>query len=472
VTDLAGVVPRTWVILAATCAGLWAGWYLSPGVEFVLPSGLFLCASLVPLRRRKALLLLPAAFLAGMVMASTRASRQAALHEMAETAPECTVSGSVTEVSGLGSFASIHRAGCNGFAVVADAGTVAVDDRNLKLGDEFEAKGNLASLSDDPFDVARSRLGVDAIFYADDMQVQPARGLSAAPSAFRSSMERAASHLETKTGALLMGLTIGDTSGFDEQTMELFRRSGLAHLLAVSGSNVAIVVGTVALCVARTSARARLLTCAATLGFYVMVVGPDPSVVRAAAMGALGLAGMIWGHRPEALAGLALALIVALAIRPAFLFSVGLHLSAAATAGLVLWSRPLATRLAFRMPVWIAWPLGATLAAQIAVAPLLALTFGEVSIVAPLANLAALPAVAPATVLGLAAAVAGVASDAAGAVVGAIASPLSAWIVLCAETFGGPSWAQISVPAGLAWAGLALVFVAGLFAARRGSGVH
>jgi ComEC/Rec2-related protein len=465
--------PRVWTTLGSLSAGIWIGWHAS--FPLFYPAGGLLL--LVPLAivvppAKRIVLLVPGALLAGFLLASARASRQAALQDIAANWAECDMRGTVTESGGLGSFGRIDEARCEGFDAVTSPGTVVIEDELLRPGESFDGHGTLSPLSDDPFDVARRRIGADGIFFADRTRVERPRAASGAPFYFRESMTEAVSVLEPRAGALLLGLTIGETSQFDEQTLEEFRRSGLAHLLAVSGSNVAIVVGTVALCMARAAIYTRLLVCAGSLVFYVLVVGPDPSVVRAAAMGALGLAGMLWGHRPEPLSALALALIVALALRPAFLFSVGLHLSAAATAGLILWSRPFARRLGYKIPRMFAWPAGATLAAQIAVAPLLALTFGEISVTAPIANVIALPAVVPATIFGLGAAAAGLVSETAGTTVAAVASPLAAWIVGCADALGSPGWAQIQVPRWAGWAGLVLVSVAGIVTARRSLVVH
>jgi competence protein ComEC len=151
-----------------------------------------------------------------------------------------------------------------------------------------------------------------------------------------------------------------------------------------------------------------------------------------------------------------------IALRPAVLYSAGLHLSAAATAGLLLWARPLFHRLE-RFPKWIALVLAATLAAQIAVIPLIAGLFGNVSLVAPIANVVALPAVPLVTILGLSAAVTGAISSGAGRVVALAAEPFVAWVLWVARTFGASSWATVGVPGWAGWplgavvAGLAIV---------------
>ena len=460
-----GQTARLYLALICICMGIAAGW----AVPFALPAAAGCVAGLiwVTKRRAPALALALVCFCAGGLAAGLRSGRDSALTELATSAPQCAVAGTVTESSSLGSFGRVEVARCEGRADAVDPGTIVIVDGSVDAGERFSASGFLTPLRDDSFDAARERMGADALFSARTIRVGSAGDLAAPALVFRRSLERSSRILGPRTAAMLLGLTIGETEGFDEPTLEAFRASGLAHLLAVSGSNVAIVVGTLAVCLRRASLFVRLGVSALGLGFYVLVVGPDASVVRAAAMGAAGLAALFWGHRPEPLNALAAALIVVLLLRPALLFSVGLHLSAAATAGLVLWAQPLALLLGRRLPAVVAWPLGATLAAQIAVAPVLVLVFKRLSVVAPIANLLAVPAVAPATVLGLASGAVGLAGSAPGRFLAAVAGPASGWILRCADFFGTRSWAQVELAPAAGWALLSIVTAVGIATARR-----
>ncbi len=230
-----------------------------------------------------------------------------------------------------------------------------------------------------------------------------------------------------------------------------FRRTGLAHLVAVSGSNVALVIAGAALLVRRGSPATRTVACGVVLCLYVLVVGPEPSVLRAAAMGGVALAGILAGRRPEPVQALGVALIVLVAFRPGLVSAVGLQLSAAATLGIVLWARPLADRLTGAVPALVAYPLATTVAAQLAVAPIMVIVFGEVSLVAPLANLLAAPAVAPATILGLMGGAFGLVSSLVGAWLAAAAAPFAAWIVAVADWLARPSWAAVECPSWIGW---------------------
>ena len=304
-------------------------------------------------------------------------------------------------------------------------------------------------LRDDPFDIAWRHLGAQAALYTAEVSTNPpSSGAHFAAARVRSSLKKSTDPLAEQTGALIRGLTIGDTSGFNEVVLELFRRAGLSHLLAVSGSNVAVVVATVGFLLNRAALTTRVFLAAGALSMFVLVVGPEPSVLRAAVMGGIGLAALTWGERTEPLQALGVALTVLLLVRPGMLFSVGLHLSAAATAGIVLWAEPLARRLR-ALPRLLALPLGATLGAQFAVAPIVVGVFGEASLIAPVANVLAFPAVAPATVLGLAAGTVGAVSVPLGMAVARLAAPFARWILVVGSALGEPRWASIEV--GHAW---------------------
>jgi competence protein ComEC len=177
--------------------------------------------------------------------------------------------------------------------------------------------------------------------------------------------------------------------------------------------------------------------------------------------------GLGFGARAEPWHLFALALMAVVALRPAVLYSAGLHLSAAATAGLLLWARPLAARLA-RLPKWVALGLAATLGAQLAVTPLIIGLFGSVSVAAPIANVLALPAVPPATVLGLCAAVTGAVHSGGGRALALASEPFIAWILWVARTFGRGGWAAVEMPEWVAWPAGAAVLGIGMATAVRG----
>jgi competence protein ComEC len=208
----------------------------------------------------------------------------------------------------------------------------------------------------------------------------------------------------------------------DREVEEDFRAAGLGHLLAVSGSNVAMflapVIGMVI--ALRLSRGARLAVAVAAVCFFVLLTRWEPSVLRAGAMATLALVGA-WTGRPRntgALLGAAVLLL--LVADPGLAASLGFQLSVAATVGLASLASPLAGRLRW-MPRPLALAAAATVAAQLAVTPLLLLRFGVVPTATLLANVLAFPAVPLALFAGIAAAGAALASPSLGHAIGDVA---------------------------------------------------
>ncbi|MEO3744915.1 ComEC/Rec2 family competence protein [Plantactinospora sp. B5E13] len=224
----------------------------------------------------------------------------------------------------------------------------------------------------------------------------------------RAGLQRACAPLPAEPGGLLPGLVVGDTSRLEPVVEHHFQTTGMTHLTAVSGSNVAIVIGAVLLLTrwARAGPWLAALCCGAALVGFVILARPSPSVVRAATMGAIGLIGLATGRPRAALPALAGAVTVLVVVDPELAGDAGFALSVLATGGLLLlaprWRDGLRRR---GVPPGLAEALAIPAAAQLACAPVIAGLSGTVSLVAVPANLLAVPAVAPATVLGVTAAV-------------------------------------------------------------------
>lgn len=242
--------------------------------------------------------------------------------------------------------------------------------------------------------------------------------------------------LPAGVAGLVPGLVDGDVSGISTGLTEDFRTTGLTHLTAVSGANIAIVVGAVLLAVRwvglgpRTSAA---LAGCALVGFVVLA-RPSPSVLRAAVMGGLALVGLASGRPKAAMPGLATALLVLVFVSPDLAGSPGFAMSVAASAALLLvapvWTRALRRR---GVPRGLAEALAVPAAAHLASVPLIAAISGQVSLVAIPANVLAEPAVAPATVLGVLAAVLAPISRPGGDALVWLAGWPARWIVTVAE---------------------------------------
>jgi competence protein ComEC len=197
--------------------------------------------------------------------------------------------------------------------------------------------------------------------------------------------------------ALLAGFLIGDTGGIDEMDQWAMRSAGLSHYTAVSGSNVAIYLGLLFVLAGPLGIgpRRRAVVGLAGLAPFVAATGFEPSVMRAAAMAALVLGGRLMGVSLETWQVLSAAIIGLLAYDPGLAADAGFQLSVAATAGVIVGSRyPMSGGKLGRA-------LAVGVGAQLAVAPLLIIHFGQVPLLSPLANLVAAPIVAGATVLGI-----------------------------------------------------------------------
>jgi competence protein ComEC len=208
-----------------------------------------------------------------------------------------------------------------------------------------------------------------------------------------------------KEAGLLLGLALGDASRLDPGVSRDFRATGLSHLLVVSGENVAMVLAPmIALAaVLRLTQWPRFLLGIGTVGFFVVLTGAEPSVMRAGVMAAMTLVGVLLARPRSTATILAAAVLVLLALDPWLVWSIGFQLSVAATAGMVALASPIGDRLGGRLPGSLALAAGTTMAAQIGVTPLLLFHFHQVPGVTVLANVAAFPAVAPALLLGIAA---------------------------------------------------------------------
>lgn len=226
--------------------------------------------------------------------------------------------------------------------------------------------------------------------------------------AFRESLAK----LNPDSAALVQGLALGEDADLSSSTREAMRVAGLSHLTAVSGANIAMVVA-VAMWAARTagvSRRGALIPAAAAMAGYVWLVGPEPSVVRAAAMASVALVGVLLGGG-SGIAALASAVTVLLVWDPGLASSRGFALSCVATAGLIAaapWGRRSVARLRAQVPGLLVVPatvlvaaLVTAVAAAVATAPLLA-SYGEgVSWASVLANVLVSPVVPLVTVGGL-----------------------------------------------------------------------
>lgn len=262
--------------------------------------------------------------------------------------------------------------------------------------------------------------------------------------------------MPTQEAALARGFVLGEDEQIDEGTTEDFRRAGLSHLLAVSGQNVALLVllAMPVLAALGLPLRTRLLWLLGLIAVYVPLAGAGPSIQRAGIMGALSVLATLAGRRASRFYALVFAAVVLLGLDPGIAGDVGWQLSFAAVLGILLLAVPLRAGIAARIGTrgWrraLAEGAAMTIAATLATAPLIAFHFEAISTMTLVANLLALPAVAPAMWLGMLAAAAG---QVPGLPVGALNSAnslLLAYIAQVAAWCGRPSWAYLHVRLGV-----------------------
>lgn len=265
--------------------------------------------------------------------------------------------------------------------------------------------------------------------------------------------------------ALVAGLAIGDESMQQPELTDAMRASGLAHLTAVSGGNVAILLAVVVMLASlmRLRLRGRVVLSLLAIAGFVLLVRPEPSVVRAAIMGSVAVLAVLTGGRRTGPAILSFAVLVVVLVFPMVAVSWGFALSTFATAGLILIAPTLRRRLdegarTQRFPDAVRDAIAVTLAAQVATLPLLISMGNAVGWVALPANLLAMPAVAPVTILGLFAAVISPIAPWLAATAGTLASWPGQWIAWVAMWASGLPLASLPWPSG--WGGLAWLTLA------------
>jgi competence protein ComEC len=283
--------------------------------------------------------------------------------------------------------------------------------------------------------------------------------------ALRDGLRDAAGVLPEAPAGLLPGLAVGDTRGLPAEVTDDFRAAGLTHLTAVSGSNLAIVAGAVLGLLRLLRADPRLaagLSAAAVVGFVVLA-RPSPSVLRAAAMGGVALLALALGRGRSAVPALAAAVLGLLFADPALAVDPGFALSVLATAALVLVAPGWAAGLRRRgVPPGVAEAVAVPAAACVATTPVVAGLSGGVSLVAVVANLLAVPAVAPATVLGVIAALVSPLSPTAAQACAWLAGPAVGWLVVVADRAAAIPGAVVPWPDGAAGALLLVALVLGV----------
>jgi competence protein ComEC len=293
------------------------------------------------------------------------------------------------------------------------------------------------------------RHGIHVVLRVDDWRIVGRRGGvgGIADAVRRRLRDSVARGLHGERAAVLEGVVLGEDTGLSDELRRRFRASGLYHLLAVSGQNVALVAAS-ALLLAWLLGLPRLLGelgALAAIGAYVLAVGAQPSVIRAGVAGALGSLAWLTARAADRWHLLLVGAIVLLAWNPYTLLDAGFQFSFAAVLAIfvlvprferVLEGYPLGARLRTVVAV--------SAACGLATAPIAWLQFHSVQLLTVPANALAAPAVVPLLGLALAAAAVAPLSGSAAAAIAWLNGWCAAYLVAVARIIGGLPIAQIT----------------------------
>jgi competence protein ComEC len=261
--------------------------------------------------------------------------------------------------------------------------------------------------------------------------------------------------------SLMAGILLGEEKGIPAATWQAFRDTGTAHIVAISGFNISVLSGVLALLAGKVLGRRRgALAAALGIGLYTILVGAEAPVVRAALMGGVALLGAQLGRQQVGVNSLGFVAVLMTIFNPNILWDVGFQLSFMATLGLVLYAGPL--QAGFQrisqpyLPASVLRPVSIavseylllTLAAQLTTLPVMLYHFRRFSLISVLANPLVLPAQPPAMLMGGLALALGLVYLPFGQAAAWLAWPFPAYTIRMVEAFArvpGGTWSIASV---------------------------
>lgn len=318
-------------------------------------------------------------------------------------------------------------------------------------GAVVRVRGELRPLG--PYDGAEARRHAHAVVRVRELRSTGVRrgGLLGRLDGVRARAEAALGlGLPAPQAALSRGMVLGQDHALSEETQDRMRATGLAHLVAASGANVALLAALVlavgaAVGLPRTP---RLVLAIVVVAAYVPLAGAGPSIQRAGVMGAAALVAALAGRPATRWYALLLAAVVTLAWNPLAAGDPGWQLSFAAVVALLVVAPPVRAALARKLPGALAESLAVTIAATLGTAPLLALHFERVSLASPVVNVLAAPVVAPIMWLGTLASTAGQAAPWAARPFALLSGPLLGYLDWLATWAAGWPMAEAELARG------------------------
>ena len=313
--------------------------------------------------------------------------------------------------------------------------------------------------------------GITATLFAREAQVTGEGGarwravLYAARGRLADSIERAMPFPESALGSAML---LGKRESLPPELVDKFRGTGAAHLLAISGLHVGVLLALTTGVAAWLLGRQRptyLIVAGVVIWLYALAAGASPSALRAAVMGTAYLAALGLGRPSGVLPALALAAAVMTAVSPNLIRQVSFQLSFAAVGGIAMaltmsggrlnWGSSPSAGLLKKLAGWVTALVVVSAAASLATWPLAAANFGQVALLGVPVSLLTVPAMAPLIAATLAAAVGGLVFAPLGELLGWIAAAPAAWVIGVVSAF--PSWTLeadwVGRPLLLAWYG-------------------
>jgi len=347
-------------------------------------------------------------------------------------------------------------------AIIPVSGTVLVEDfggwPEFRIGDRITAEGILTQpkpIEDFDYPHYLRLQGISAILRRSTIVASPSCSVPPVTVVLRRHLQSAKLELLSSinrlfpepSAALIAGLLTGERRGFSKQLLEEFRVTGLTHLIAISGTNVTIVLAILGGCFFWLPLRWRLLPQATAVCLFTLLVGASASVLRAAIMGMLGLLALQCGRIAHTRLTIAWSALLMAAAKPEQLWwDAGFHLSFAAVIG-VTELGPRLQHLFRRIPevLGLRDSVAMTIAAQLTTLPISVWTFGQISLVAPLSNVLAAPAVPVAMLLGFVGTMISYVHFASGQLVAFVGYGAAEWIVGVANVLADVPFATVSL---------------------------
>ena len=318
----------------------------------------------------------------------------------------------------------------------------------FRYGDQVAVRGTpMQPQPLDGFDYAAylSAQGITAVLFAGESGVTGEGGtwwraaIYGARGKLAESLERSMPYPES---ALATAVVLGKRESLPTGLVEQFRGTGAAHLLAISGLHVGVLLAAAVGAAAWLLGRRRgayLVVAGMAVWLYALLAGASPSALRAAVMGTVYLAALGLGRPSSVVSALALAAAVMTAASPNLIRQVSFQLSFAAVGGIALahallggrfsWGTTPASGWVGRLAGWTAGLLTVSAAATLATWPLVALNFGQVALLGVPVSLLAIPAVAPLIVLAMLSAATGVVLAPLGELLGWVAAAPASWLI-------------------------------------------